>query len=185
MKATGIVRRIDDLGRVVIPKEIRRTMRIREGDPLEIYTDREGEVIFKKYSPIGELASFSAQYAETLHKSCNMSVVITDRDAVIAAAGVPKKEYIDKRVSSGLEKIIESRGMYVWREGSEGVSVLADGGSHFVSCAMPIISEGDIIGCVASLAEETKDGKRDNVGGETESKLGLTAASFLGRQHDN
>ena len=91
MKATGIVRRIDDLGRVVIPKEIRRTMRIREGDPLEIYTDREGEVIFKKYSPIGELASFAAQYAETLHKSCNMSVIITDRDAVIACAGVSKK----------------------------------------------------------------------------------------------
>ena len=82
MKATGIVRRIDDLGRVVIPKEIRRTMRIREGDPLEIFTDREGEVIFKKYSPIGELASFAAQYAETLHKICSMAVVITDRDAV-------------------------------------------------------------------------------------------------------
>ena len=76
MKATGIVRRIDDLGRVVIPKEIRRTMRIREGDPLEIYTDREGEVIFKKYSPIGELASFAAQYAETLQKTCSMAVVI-------------------------------------------------------------------------------------------------------------
>ena len=87
MKATGIVRRIDDLGRVVIPKEIRRTMRIREGDPLEIYTDREGEVIFKKYSPMGELGSFASQYAETLHKTANMSVIISDRDAVIACAG--------------------------------------------------------------------------------------------------
>ena len=96
MKATGIVRRIDDLGRVVIPKEIRRTMRIREGDPLEIYTDREGEVIFKKYSPIGELVSFAAQYADTLNKTCGMSVVITDRDVVIACAGVSKKEYTDK-----------------------------------------------------------------------------------------
>ena len=96
MKATGIVRRIDDLGRVVIPKEIRRTMRIREGDPLEIYTDREGEVIFKKYSPIGELASFAAQYAETLYKTCSLSVVICDRDAVIACAGVSKKDYTDK-----------------------------------------------------------------------------------------
>ena len=91
MKATGIVRRIDDLGRVVIPKEIRRTMRIREGDPLEIYTDREGEVIFKKYSPIGELAAFAAQYADTLYKVCSLSVVICDRDAVIACAGVPKR----------------------------------------------------------------------------------------------
>ena len=100
MKATGIVRRIDDLGRVVIPKEIRRTMRIREGDPLEIYTDREGEVIFKKYSPIGELSSFAAQYAETLYKTCGLSVIISDRDAVIALAGVSKKEYADKRLST-------------------------------------------------------------------------------------
>ena len=98
MKATGIVTRIDDLGRVVIPKEIRRTMRIREGDPLEIYTDREGEVIFKKYSPIGELASFAAQYADTLYKTCNMSVIISDRDAVIASAGDYKKEYNDKHI---------------------------------------------------------------------------------------
>ena len=90
MKATGIVRRIDDLGRVVIPKEIRRTMRIREGDPLEIFTNHEGEVIFKKYSPIGELAAFAAQYTETLHKTCGMAVVICDRDAVIACAGIPK-----------------------------------------------------------------------------------------------
>ena len=106
MKATGIVRRIDDLGRVVIPKEIRRTMRIREGDPLEIYTDREGEVIFKKYSPIGELASFASQYAETLYKTCNMSVIIGDRDAVIACAGVSKREYNDKHLSAELEDIM-------------------------------------------------------------------------------
>ena len=102
MKATGIVRRIDDLGRVVIPKEIRRVLRIREGDPLEIYTDREGEVIFKKYSPIGELASFASQYAETLYKTCSMSVIISDRDAVIASAGVPKKEYNDRHLSAEL-----------------------------------------------------------------------------------
>ena len=98
MKATGIVRRIDDLGRVVIPKEIRRTMRIREGDPLEIYTDREGEVIFKKYSPIGELGQIAAQYAETLCKTCDLSVVVTDRDEVVAASGVPKKEYLEKKL---------------------------------------------------------------------------------------
>ena len=109
MKATGIVRRIDDLGRVVIPKEIRRTMRIREGDPLEIYTDREGEVIFKKYSPIGELTGFASQYAETLHKTCSMAVIITDRDAVIACAGVSKKEYSDKHLSEELEELIEDR----------------------------------------------------------------------------
>ena len=93
MKATGIVRRIDDLGRIVIPKEIRRTMHIREGDPLEIYTDREGEVIFKKYSPIGELTEFASRYAETLHKTCGLAVAICDRDAVVACSGIPRKEY--------------------------------------------------------------------------------------------
>ena len=182
MKATGIVRRIDDLGRVVIPKEIRRTMRIREGDPLEIYTDREGEVIFKKYSPIGELASFAAQYAETLHKSCNMSVIITDRDAVIACSGVSKKEYTDKQISEELEDIIENRSMYIWREGAEKFSALSDSTTHFISCAMPIISEGDVIGCVASLSDTDSDKLRENISGELESKLILTAAGFLGRQ---
>ena len=101
MKATGIVRRIDDLGRVVIPKEIRRTMRIREGDPLEIYTDREGEVIFKKYSPIGELMDFAAEYAETLYKTCGIPVAVCDRDCVIACAGIPKKEYREKAFGRG------------------------------------------------------------------------------------
>ena len=183
MKATGIVRRIDDLGRVVIPKEIRRTMRIREGDPLEIYTDREGEVIFKKYSPIGELASFAAQYADTLHKTCNMSVVISDRDAVIASAGVSKKEYNDKHLSRELEEVIESRGMYTWSEGSEKLPVIADGASHYVSCAMPIISEGDVVGCVAALCDSNGEDKaRESVGREIETKLIITAAGFLGRQ---
>ena len=181
MKATGIVRRIDDLGRVVIPKEIRKTMRIREGDPLEIYTDREGEVIFKKYSPIGELASFAAQYAETLHKTCSLSVVICDRDAVIACSGVPRKEYTDKALSEELESIIEGRGLYFHREESDPVPVLAEGGSFYVSCAMPIISEGDIVGCVASVTDRNADTRRD-MPAEVESKLILTAAGFLGRQ---
>ena len=147
MKATGIVRRIDDLGRVVIPKEIRRTMRIREGDPLEIYTDRDGEVIFKKYSPIGELSQFATQYAETLHKTCGLSVIICDRDAVIACAGVPA----------------------------------VDGGQHFVSCAMPIITEGDITGCVASIVTP----ENQNLQPGLEAKLIQTAAGFLGRQLEN
>ncbi|MEG1062079.1 MAG: stage V sporulation T C-terminal domain-containing protein, partial [Oscillospiraceae bacterium] len=97
MKATGIVRRIDDLGRVVIPKEIRRTMRIREGDPLEIYTNSEGEVIFKKYSPIGEMASFAGQYADVLHKIAELPAIVCDRDHVIAVSGVPKKELLERR----------------------------------------------------------------------------------------
>lgn len=178
MKATGIVRRIDDLGRVVIPKEIRRTMRIREGDPLEIFTDRDGEVIFKKYSPIGELTGFAAQYAETLHKTCELSVVICDRDSVVACAGVSKKEYLDKTLSDGMEKVCENRSLYVRREGEDKLSPLPEGGSHYVICAMPIISEGDVIGCVAALAQNESDVYPES----TEIKLVQTAASFLGRQ---
>ena len=181
MKATGIVRRIDDLGRVVIPKEIRRTMRIREGDPLEIFTDRDGEVIFKKYSPIGELTAFAAQYAETLHKTCDLSVIICDRDSVVASAGVSKKEYGDKSLSEELESIVEARSFYSYREGENKLSPLRDGGSHYVSCAMPIISEGDIVGCVAALSPMDTDKSPEAV----EQKLVQTAASFLGRQMES
>ncbi len=183
MKATGIVRRIDELGRIVIPKEIRRTMRIREGDPLEIFTDREGEVIFKKYSPIGELTGFAAQYAETLHKTGGMAVIICDRDAVIACAGVSKKEYNDKSLSEEIEHIMENRSLYVHHNGDPTIPVIPDGNSHYVSCAMPIISEGDIIGCVISL--QTTDGASGVIGGDVESKLIQTAASFLGKQLEN
>src|SRR5690606_6606043 len=109
MKATGIVRRIDDLGRVVIPKEIRRTLRIREGDPLEIFTDREGEVILKKYSPIGELNEFASEYYEALYETTKNIATITDRDNINAVSGGSKKEYLDKRVRPELEKRMESR----------------------------------------------------------------------------
>ena len=183
MKATGIVRRIDDLGRVVIPKEIRRTMRIREGDPLEIYTDREGEVIFKKYSPIGELSAFAAQYADTLHKTCSMAVLICDRDAVIASAGVPRKEYADKPLSAEMEHIIEGRGLFLHREGEAPVSAIAEGGSLHVRCAMPILSEGDVVGCVVSLGGTENDKKLPAI--DVETKLIQTAAGFLGRQLEN
>ena len=109
MKATGIVRRIDDLGRVVIPKEIRRTMRIREGTPLEIYTSVDGEVIFRKYSPVGEISGTADQYADVLYKVGGMPTVICDRDHVIAASGIQKKEVLERRVSSSLEDLIEQR----------------------------------------------------------------------------
>jgi AbrB family transcriptional regulator (stage V sporulation protein T) len=179
MKATGIVRRIDDLGRVVIPKEIRRTMRIREGDPLEIFTDREGEVIFKKYSPIGEMSAFAAQYAETLHKTCGMAVVICDRDAVIAAAGIPKKEYNDRKLSPALEHVMESRTLYT-AQGQDEVPVI-EGNAYLVRCAMPIITEGDVTGCVASVYNRDADGAQ-TMNGDLETKLIQTAAGFLGRQ---
>jgi len=178
MKATGIVRRIDDLGRVVIPKEIRRTMRIREGDPLEIYTDREGEVIFKKYSPIGELNGFAAQYAETMHKTCELAVAICDRDAVIACAGLPKRDFADKPLSEGLEKILEGRSVYLHKAGDHKLSVTEETGDYYISCAMPIITEGDVTGCVVSVVKD--DAARMNP--ELESKLVRTAADFLGKQ---
>lgn len=178
MKATGIVRRIDDLGRVVIPKEIRRTMRIREGDPLEIFTDREGEVIFKKYSPIGEMNAFAADYADTLHKVCGLSVAICDRDAVIACAGLPKKEFSEKAISGEVGRIIEGRGVYRIKEGEGRLSVVPEAGDYYIRCAMPILSEGDVVGCVISAAHEDSA----HIDPDTESKLVQTAAGFLGRQ---
>ena len=109
MKATGVVRRIDDLGRIVIPKEIRRTLRIKEGDPLEIFTDKEGEVILKKYSPIGELSEFATGYAETLSKTTGHIACITDKDSVIAVSGGSKKEFLEQSLSPELEKVMENK----------------------------------------------------------------------------
>ena len=122
MKATGIVRRIDDLGRVVIPKEIRRTMRIREGDPLEIYTTKEGEVIFKKYSLLGGLEDFAAQFCDTLSRSTDFTAAVTDRDAIIAVAGVGKRELLGKTISEPLERIMEDRQVWLWDSGEETVA---------------------------------------------------------------
>lgn len=186
MKATGIVRRIDDLGRVVIPKEIRRTMRIREGDPLEIYTDREGEVIFKKYSPIGELTAFAAQYAETLHKTCGLSVVICDRDAVIAVAGLPRREYAEKPLSDAMEALMESRSFFVHDPATEAKPIIRESDSFIIACAMPIVSEGDIVGCVVSARPSVAPPRDRNtpepLAPDIESKLIQTAANFLGKQ---
>ena len=180
MKATGIVRRIDDLGRVVIPKEIRRTMRIREGDPLEIYTDKDGEVIFKKYSLMDRLADFAAQICETMNKTTGRITLVTDRDSVIAAAGAPRRELLDKQVSPALEGIMEGRQMYQRREGDAVVAVSEDGGKYHVSLAAPILSEGDVMGCVLFAAQEGEAPL-----GETEYKLAQTIAGFLGRHMES
>ena len=153
---------------------------ISDGDPLEIYTDREGEVIFKKYSPIGELAAFASQYAETLQRTCSMAVIVTDRDAVIATAGVSKKEYLERKISDELEDIIETRGLYTYRAGQERYRVIGDGGSHYISCAMPILAEGDIIGSVCSVL--ANEGGERPIADEIEAKLIQTAAGFLARQ---
>lgn len=179
MKATGIVRRIDDLGRVVIPKEIRRTLRLREGTPLEIFTDREGEIILKKYSPMVELASFAVQYAEAMAQSTGLMVCITDRDQVIAVAGGPKKDLLQKPISKQLEHAINEReSIIAAREDKGFFSMTADEMEGITSMAMtPILCEGDAIGSVALLSREAKIKL-----GDPEMKLVATAAGFLGRQ---
>ena len=176
MKATGIVRRIDDLGRVVIPKEIRRTMRIREGDPLEIYTDKDGGVIFKKYSLMGGLGDFSGQMCETLNKTTGEIAVITDRDACIAAAGLARRELMDKRISPELEQIMEGRQIYQYQTGAQPVPVCDGEDKYFAACAAPILSEGDVLGCVLFVGT---DGALHS--SETDYKLAQTIAGFLGR----
>ncbi len=177
MKATGIVRRIDDLGRVVIPKEIRRTMRIREGDPLEIYTDNNGEVIFKKYSPIGELSSFAAQYAESLVKGTQLSVVICDRDHCVAAAGISKKEVLERRVTAALEEVMEARRTHVVQSAEEKPFQALEGIDRLACVSVPILAAGDVTGAVVLLANETASTPTD-----ADIKLAQVAAGFLGRQ---
>ena len=185
MKATGIVRRIDDLGRVVIPKEIRRTLRIREGDPLEIFTDRDGEVILKKYSPIGELGDFAKEYAESLHNSLDHIACISDRDEIIALAGAPKRELLEKKVSPDLEKVMEDKMTLVFdgANGNKMISITADeeSPSKYTSGVIaPIISEGDPIGSVIVISKES--GVRM---GDLERKVAETAASFLAKQMED
>ncbi len=181
MKATGIVRRIDDLGRVVIPKEIRRTLRIREGDPLEIFVDREGEVILKKYAPIGELGDFAKEFAESLHETSGHIALITDRDAVIAVAGAPKKELMDRKVGSAVERAMSERQVMLagaQRPGRGTLLADEEENARFPSFVIaPIQSHGDAIGAVILCSRDP------NVQmGEVEAKLAGTAASFLGRQ---
>lgn len=179
MKATGIVRRIDDLGRVVIPKEIRRTLRLREGTPLEIFTDREGEIILKKYSPMVELTAFSGQYAEAMAQSTGLIVCITDRDQVIAVSGGSKKDILQKTISKQLEHIIGERTIVTaTKEDKAFISLTSDEMEGITAEVIaPIICEGDAIGSVSLLSRDVKAKF-----GDMELKLVLTAAAFLGRQ---
>lgn len=178
MKATGIVRRIDDLGRVVIPKEIRRTLRIREGDPLEIFTDREGEIILKKYSPIGELGTFAKEYAESLAQSSGHIACIVDKDQIIAVSGGAKKDFMEKHISTALEKVISQRTIINAARNESGfIPILEEDDESMYSHQLiaPIISEGDVLGAVLLLSNDKKMG-------EVEDKLAQTAAGFLGKQ---
>lgn len=180
MKATGIVRRIDDLGRVVIPKEIRRTLRIREGDPLEIYTEKDGEVIFKKYSPMGDLTEFAGQICESIARNTGHAAVVCDRDAVIAVAGAPKKGLLGKRNSAAIEQLMEQRRSYRYT-GEGAKQPVVDGEPCFIGAAAPISAEGDLMGCVLLLLgpDESK------LPTEFDQKLVQTVAGFLGRQMES
>ena len=178
MKATGIVRRIDGLGRVVIPKEIRRTLRIREGDPLEIFTDNEGSIILKKYSLVGELGSLAKEYAISLHQASGHVTCIVDKDQIVAIAGAPEKKFIDKNISRelersmGLRKIISAN-----RSESAFVAILEDDEPEMYNNELiaPIIAEGDVVGAVILLSVDKKMG-------DMESKMTQVAAAFLGKQ---
>lgn len=179
MKATGVVRRIDDLGRIVIPKEIRRTLRIKEGDPLEIFTEKDGDIILKKYSPIGELSNFATEYVESLNKITGHISIITDRDTVIAVSGTTKKDLLEQKISSDLEKIFNSRQKFVG-DGDNSIYITEKGNKDKeikpqVIC--PIISDGDVIGSVALISKESNSKMT-----KTEEEVASVAATFLGSQ---
>ncbi len=176
MKATGIVRRIDDLGRVVIPKEIRRTMRIREGDPLEIYTDTNGGVIFKKYSPIGELEPYTKQYADVLNRTTGMPVIICDRDRVIAVSGLARRDVIDRRITPMLEDYMERRASFVSGRDDDELTC-AEGVERKAGVMAPIIGAGDVMGAVVLLQDE-----KSAPPSQTDVKLVQVAAGFLSKQ---
>lgn len=178
MKATGIVRRIDDLGRVVVPKEIRRTLRIREGDPLEIFTDREGKIILKKYSPIGELSTLARQYAETLAQILDCLVGICDMEQIVAAGGPGRKELQEKGITKELEELLRERTQKEMKAGEKQyVDVVEDKGSYEEEVISPIICQGDVIGGVILLSKHQT--RRFT---ETDKKMAECIAGVIGRQ---
>ena len=180
MKATGIVRRVDDLGRIVIPKEIRRTLRIREGDPLEIYTEKDGGVIFRKYSPMGDLQEFAAQMCESIGAATGHIAAVADRDSIIALHGAPKRDLLDKPNSPELEKLMEQRKNYFFKAGDTPIFA-ADGEDKYqLGVVSPILSQGDLMGCVMLLL-----GEGDSPLQEADQGLAKTAAGFLGRQMES
>ena len=180
MKATGIVRRVDDLGRIVIPKEIRRTLRIREGDPLEIYTEKDGGVIFRKYSPMGDLQEFASQMCESIGSATGYIAAVSDRDSIIALHGAPKRDLMDKPNSPELEKLMEQRKNYLFRMGDAPIFATDGEDKYHLGAASPILSQGDLMGCVMLLLSEG-----DSPLQEADQSLARTAAGFLGRQMES
>ena len=181
MRATGIVRRIDELGRVVIPKEIRRTLRIREGDPLEIFTDHDGEVVLKKYSPIGEIATIAKDYTDSLYRTLGHIALISDRDAIVSSSGAAKRDYVEKPLSTEVDQILQNRQMSVLNlaSGAKMVPVTNDDrAEHYASqVIMPIIADGEIIGGLILLSRDSGTQMTD-----IDQKVAETTASIIGRQ---
>ncbi len=175
MKATGIVRRIDELGRIVIPKEIRRTLRIREGDPLEIYTD--SSVIFKKYSVMGELSQISSAYAEILSRTLELPVLISDRDHVVSVAGIPKREFSERRVSKATEDLMESRGHFSCYSEKNKIMFPIEGMDNEGALIFPIIAGGDICGSIIVL-KSSKTLPSESLA----TTLTKISAEYIGRQ---
>ena len=179
MKATGVVRRIDDLGRIVIPKEIRKILRIKEGSPLEIFTEKEGDIILRKYSPIGEISNFSSEYAESLSKITDLIAVITDKDVVIACSGTQKKDILEQKISTELEKIMDKRETVVTDDAT--AILVTEKGNKEKECKsqviVPIISDSEVTGSIVLIAKETGTKL-----GKSEEQIAKIAASFLGNQ---
>ena len=180
MKATGIVRRVDDLGRIVIPKEIRRTLKIREGDPLEIYTEKDGGVIFRKYSPMSDLQDFAAQICESIGANTGRVAAVSDRDSIIALSGAPKRELLEKPNSQELDKLMTNRKNYRYVAGDTLIRATEASDKYHLGVAAPILSQGDLMGCVMLLL-----GENDSPLGEADQKLAQTVAGFLGKQMES
>ncbi|MBO5317804.1 MAG: AbrB/MazE/SpoVT family DNA-binding domain-containing protein [Oscillospiraceae bacterium] len=180
MKATGIVRRVDDLGRIVIPKEIRRTLKIREGDPLEIYTEKDGGVIFRKYSPMGDLQDFASQLCESIGANTGHVAAVSDRDCIIALSGAPKRELMDKPNSPELEKLMEQRRNYRYIPGETMLRASDGSDKYHLGVAAPILSQGDLMGCVMLLM-----GEEGKAMAEADQHLAQTVAGFLGKQMES
>ena len=180
MKATGIVRRVDDLGRIVIPKEIRRTLKIREGDPLEIYTENDGGVVFRKYSPMGELQDFASQICESIGANTGRIAAVSDRDSIIALCGAPRRELVDKPNSRELDKIMEGRKSYRYQPGQTKLRATESSDRYHLGVAAPILSQGDLMGCVMLLMNES-----DTPLAEEDQRLAQTVAGFLGKQMES
>jgi len=168
------------LGRIVIPKEIRRTLRIREGDPLEIYTEKDGGVIFRKYSPMEDLQDFAAQICESIGANTGHVAAVADRDTIIALSGAPKRELVDKPNSQELDKLMESRKHYRYQEGDIMLPATDGDQKYHLGVASPILSQGDLMGCVMLLL-----GENDSPLAESDQKLAQTVAGFLGKQMES